>query len=177
MPAPLRRPRRAPAAPSTHPVVLVRAATAADLDVVLALRLALLREEAQSPLFARPRRDVARLARDLSAQQLASPTEVTLLAWIDDQAVGLLRCTVSRGTRLVIPSRYGFLTSAFVVPEHRQRGVLRAMLRVAEAWCRARGLGEVRLHCTIENVTGQAAWDKLGYCEAEIVRRRVLGKG
>lgn len=169
----LRRPSRARRAPP-HPVVMVRAATAADLDVVVALRLALLREEGRSPLFARPRRDVVRLARDRSAQQLASPTEVTLLAWEGSEPVGLLRCTVSRGTRLVLPSRYGFLTSAYVVPTHRRRGVLRALLHEAEAWCRGRGLREVRLHCTVENVEGQAAWERLGYPASEIVRRRVL---
>ena len=176
MPAPLRRPRRPPPVAPPHPIVLVRAATAADLDVVLALRMALLREEAQSPLFARPRRDAALLARDLSAQQLASPTEVTLLAWDGSEPVGLLRCTVSRGTRLVLPSRYGFLTSAYVVPAYRQRGVLRALLHVAEQWCRERGLREVRLHCTVENATGQEAWERLGYRAAEIVRRRVLAR-
>lgn len=175
MTTPLRRSaRRTAAAP--HRAVLVRAATAADLEVVVALRLALLREEGQSPLFARPRPDVATLARDLSAQQLASPTEVTLLAWDASEPVGLLRCSVSRATRLVRPLRYGFLTSAYVVPAYRQRGVLRAMLDTAEGWCRERGLREVRLHCTVENRVGQAAWDRLGYREAEIVRRRVLAR-
>jgi ribosomal protein S18 acetylase RimI-like enzyme len=174
MPASLRRNQRPRAVPAREPAVTVRAATPADLDVVLGMRLALLREEARSPVFARPRRDAAQLARDLSAQQLASPAEVTLLAFAEDRPVGLLRATVSRGARLVSPSRYGFLTSAYVVPAYRRRGVLRALLRVAEGWCRARGLREVRLHCTVENEAGQATWARLGYQEAEIVRRLVL---
>lgn len=154
--------------------VVVRAATPADIDTVVALRLQLLRDEARSPLFAHPRSDAAQQARLLCEAQLASPVEVTLLAIDDAAAVGLLRCSVSRAPRLVHPTRYGFLTSAYVAPSHRRRGVLRALLREAETWCRARGLGEVRLHCTTENLEGNATWEALGYTPAELVRRRTL---
>lgn len=177
MTTPAPRAHRSDAVESTEPAVEVRVADASHLDVIVALRLALLREERRSPLFARPRRDAAELARTLSAQQLAMPTEVTLLAWDGARAVGLLRCTISRGTRLVRPTRYGFLTSAYVLPSHRRRGVLRALLDAAEQWCRARGLREVRLHCTVENAEGQDVWERLGYRPSEVVRRRVLSEG
>lgn len=167
MPVPM--PRLAP-----PPGVVVRVATPDDLEMVVALRLQLLHEEARSPLFARPRRDAARQARLLCEAQLATPTEVSLLALDGGDGVGLLRCAVSRAPRLVHPTRYGFLTAAYVAPSHRRRGVLRALLREAEAWCRARGLREVRLHCTVENAEGNATWEALGYAPAEVVRRRTL---
>lgn len=156
--------------------VTVRSATLEDLDVVVGLRLQLLREEARSPLFARPRRDLRTLARDLTAAQLIAPTETTLLALDGEVGVGLLRVSVSRGGRLVHPTRYGFLTSAFVRASHRRRGVLRLLLGEAEQWCRVRGIREVRLHCTVENAEGNTTWDALGYQAAEVVRRRVLPK-
>lgn len=156
------------------PAVVVRTATPDDLEVVVALRMELLREEARSPLFATVRRDAARQARQLCEAQLASPTEVSLLALDGGEGVGLLRCTVSRAPRLVDPASYGFLTSAYVVPTHRRRGILRAMLREAEAWCRIRGLREVRLQCTTENAEGNATWEALGYVPAAVVRRRAL---
>lgn len=165
--------RRTSALP-TAPALVVREAGEADLERVVALRLQLLAEEARSPLFARPRPDVAEQARLLTLAQLASRTDVIYLATAADDAIGLLRCSISRGARLVRPSRYGFITSAFVHPAHRRRGVLRAMLAEAEAWCRARGLREVRLHCTVENAEGNASWEALGYEPAEVVRRRTL---
>ncbi|HMN07970.1 MAG TPA: GNAT family N-acetyltransferase [Gemmatimonadaceae bacterium] len=157
------------------PGMVVRVATPDDLETVVALRLQLLREEAHSPLFARPRRDAARQARLLCEAQLATPSEVSLLALAGGDGIGLLRCAVSRAPRLVHPTRYGFLTSAYVAPAYRRRGVLRALLREAEAWCRAHGLREVRLHCTVENAEGNATWEALGYAPAEVVRRRTLG--
>ena len=51
---------------------------------------------------------------------------------------------------------------------------LRALVHEAEAWCRLRGLGELRLHCTVENTEGNAAWAALGYDPVEVVRRRVV---
>ena len=49
-----------------------------------------------------------------------------------------------------------------------------ALLAEAERWCRAHGLSEVRLHCTVENAEGNASWESLGYDAVEVVRRRVL---
>ena len=59
-------------------------------------------------------------------------TEVTLQAHDGEEAVGLLRVSVSRGARLVHPTRYGFITSAFVRASHRRRGVLRLLLAEGE---------------------------------------------
>lgn len=169
--------RRRPAAATTIPDgLVVRAATAADLETVVALRLRLLAEEARSPLFARPLPDLQDHARDLSDRQLASHTDLILLATQRDAVLGMLRVAVSRPPRLVRPLRYGFITSAYVVPSHRRTGVLRALVRAGEAWCRARGLREVRLHCTVENAPGNASWEALGYGVAEFVRRRTLTK-
>lgn len=171
-PAPTgRRPPRPRGGPSP---VVVRPATADDLATVVALRLLLLAEEGRSPLFARPRRHLAARAQALTELQLSADGEVTLLALEGGEAVGLLRVAKSRGTRLVHPLRYGFLTTAYVRPSHRRRGVLRRLLDAAEAWCRAQGLREIRLQCTVENVEGNEAWEALGYAPAEVVRRRVL---
>ena len=41
------------------------------------------------------------------------------------------------------------------------------LLQAAEGWCRDQGLREIRLHCTVENVAGNLAWQALGYAEAD----------
>ena len=166
--------RRLVAAPAIPAGLVVRAAGAEDVETVVALRLELLAEEARSPLFSRPLPDVQEHARQLSKRQLASRTDIIFLASDRDVALGMLRVAVSHPPRIVRPQRYGFITSAYVVPSHRRRGVLRALVRAGEAWCRERGLREVRLHCTVENVPGNTSWEALGYGVAEIVRRRTL---
>jgi GNAT superfamily N-acetyltransferase len=154
--------------------LVVRRATAEDVPALTALRLALLREEGKSPLFAHPRADAAARARQLSASQIAGIREAVFVAERQGSIVAMLRCVVSRGAPLVRGSRHGLLTSAYVRPSARRQGVLAALVKAAEEWCRSRGLRELRLHCTVENIGGNAAWTALGFTAAEVLLRREI---
>lgn len=166
------RARASTAAPT--PDVAVRTATPADLEAVLAFRLALLREHAGNPVYGRLRADAPERARRLFAAQLVAPEEVTFLAERGRAAVGVLRCMESRGSPLLDPARYGYVASVYVVPEERRRGVLHALLDAAAAWCAARNLEEIRLHSAADNDVGNAAWDALGFAVVEHLRTRAL---
>ena len=105
-----------PAAPS----VTVRRATVRDLDAVVALRLALLREHASNPIYRRLASDVTARARRLFARQLDSPGEITLLAERDGAIVGILRCVESSGSPLLSPEQYAYVSSVYVDPSVRR---------------------------------------------------------
>jgi GNAT superfamily N-acetyltransferase len=155
---------------------VVREATLADLDAIVALRLALLREHAGDPVYGRLHPDAESRAPSLFAQQIASPADVFLLTAVNEAPVGLLRCTESRTSPLLLPERYGYVSSVYVVPEMRRRGILRAMLKGADEWCRTRGIGEMRLHNVPVGTPAAAAWEALGFGIVEHVRaRRVRG--
>ena len=155
----------------------VRPARLRDLDAVVALRLALLREHPEHPIYGRLRTEIDRRARDLFASQLRATNESILLAELDDTVVGVLRCVESTGSPLLEPSRYAYVSSVYVRPEARRRGVLRALLAEAERWCRARGLSEMRLHNVAGSVAAERAWDALGFAIVEQVRLRHLEPG
>ena len=165
---------RADAAPPGASGVHIREATPRDLTAVVALRLALLREHPDHPVYGRLRRDVADRARELFASQLRSPNEVILLAEQDGEAVGVLRCVESAGSPLMEPARYAYVSSVYVRPEVRRRGVLRALLGAAERWARARGLRQMRLHNVAGSTNAEAAWSALGFGVVEQVRLRDL---
>lgn len=159
---------------SRAPRLAIRAATLDDLETVLALRLALVREEATNPVHGPLRPDAEERARLQYAAQLQEPRETTFLAFDRTRAVGILRCTVSQDASLARPTRYAFLTSAYVLPPYRRRGVLRALLARADEWSRERGLREMRLHTYFDNVEGNSAWEALGFDPIELRRRRVI---
>jgi len=161
-----------PGAPSAG--ITVRAATQHDLPIVLELRLALLHEHASSPIYSRLRSDAETRARSLFSTQLDAPSEVTLLAERDGQAIGILRCIESIGMPLLYPARYGYVSSVYVRPEVRRTGVVRALLAEAEEWCAARGLTELRLHNAAENEVANATWQSLGFEVVEHLRVRRL---
>lgn len=164
------------------PAIAIRPATVADLDTIVALRLALLREHAGNAVYGRLRADAPQRARRLFAAQLASPREVTYLAErggapAGERIVGILRCMEAIGSPLLEPERYGYVASVYVVPAARGAGVLRRLLAAAEGWCARHGLDEMRLHTASDNVSGNGAWAALGFEIAEHLRVRRVDPG
>lgn len=154
--------------------IQVREATVRDLDAVMELRLALLREHPDHPIYGRLRRDVSGRARELFATQLRSPTEAIYLAETERVVAGILRCAESIGSPLLDPARYAYVSSVYVRPELRRRGVLRGLLRSADAWARGRGLEQMRLHNVAGSESAEGAWAALGFEVVEQVRMRRL---
>lgn len=160
--------------PRSDDRVRVRDASAADLDTIAALRLALLREYGSHAVYGRLHPDAEARAPQLCAQQLASPSDAFFLAEIDGAVAGLLRCTESHASPLLELERFAYVSSVYVRPNCRRLGALRALMARADAWCAERGLREMRLH-NVPDGTAAAAWAALGFGVVEEVRTRVLG--
>jgi GNAT superfamily N-acetyltransferase len=165
------------AAATTPARVRVRQATLRDLDAVVELRLALLREHPDHPIYGRLRPDAAERARGLFGGQLRSTMEAIFLAELSGVVIGVLRCVESVGSPLLEPARYAYVSSTYVRPGVRRRGVLRALLRAAERWARARGLDQMRLHNVAGSTEAEGAWAALGFSVVEQVRVRALDHG
>lgn len=151
----------------------VRAATLGDLDTVVELRLALLRGAEGHPIYGRLRHDAPARARELFAPQLLSPHEAIFLAEREGRAIGIIRCVETRGSSLLEPSAYCYVSSVYVRPEARRQGVMRALVARAREWALARGLTEIRLH-NIPETGAEHAWEALGFAVVEQVRRLAL---
>jgi len=154
---------------------VVRPAAVGDLTDIVELRLALLREYGDDPLYRRLREDARERARELYLTQLASPDETMLLAERARRVVGILRCVDALGSPLLRPERYCYVSSVYVVPSERRRGVLRALLGAADRWCRERGIDEMRLHNATSSPLAADVWSAFGFEVVEQVRRRVIG--
>lgn len=148
----------------------VRRAAAHDLGTVVSLRLALLREYPDHPVYGRLRPDVEVRARALFAAQLEADNEAVFIAEMDGVPVGLLRCVEIVSSPLLLPERYCYVSSAYVTPGFRRRGVLHALIERARGWCGERGLGEMRLHNVGSRESAAGAWDALGFEVVEQVR-------
>lgn len=158
------------------PTFVVRRATSADLDAVVRLRLALLREYPDHPIYGRLHPNAEALARPVFAAQLSSGNEVMYLAERDGTAIGILRAVEAAAAPFLVPERYCYVSSVFVEPSARRQGVLRMLMDRAVEWCRDRGLDEMRLHSVGTQPTASAAWDAMQFQVVEQVRVRRLGK-
>jgi ribosomal protein S18 acetylase RimI-like enzyme len=154
----------------------VRRATVNDLATVVALRLALLREYANHPVYGRLHPEVEARARPLFEQQLKATDQAIFLAEREGEVVGIARCADVKGSPLLVPDRYCYITSVFVRPEHRRHGVLGTLMGHAEDWARTRGLAEMRLHNSTVSKEARTAWDQLGFEVNEEVRLKHIGR-
>jgi GNAT superfamily N-acetyltransferase len=151
----------------------VRRAALSDLPTIVELRLALLRENADHPVYGRLRADARERAHEIFGAQLRSPHEVILLAECDGAIVGILRCVETLNSPLLHPDRYCYVSSVYVRPGARRGGVLKALLRRADQWCGERGLTEMRLH-NVPGGSASAAWTAQGFAVTEEVRLKNL---
>jgi ribosomal protein S18 acetylase RimI-like enzyme len=152
----------------------VRRATVADLDTVIALRIALLREYADHPIYGRLRDDAETRARSVFEQQLLQADQAIFLAARDGHIAGIARAVDSKGSPLLMPDRYCYVTSVYVKPEDRRHGVLSALMASVEGWAARRGLTEMRLHNSTTTAATRAAWDQLGFVVNEEVRLKQI---
>ena len=159
---------------ATQRALSIRRAQPGDLPEVVRLRIALLREHADNPVYGRLREDAAERAKEVFAAQLRLEDQVTFLAERGGTAVGIMRCADTVGSPLLYPARYGYISSVYVVPGARRQGVLRGLFAAAEAWCTSRGLTELRLHNAPENPMSSGAWTALGFEIVEHLRARPI---
>jgi ribosomal protein S18 acetylase RimI-like enzyme len=158
--------RRASAARLT-----VRRATLRDAEVIAELRIALLLEEVGAGA-AKLRPDAPERALELTRGQLADSSQAFFVATVAQRIVGMLRCSVARSSPLLRSHSYCLVTTAYVRPEFRRRGVLSRLVQAVVAWCSQRGLRELRLQCKVDNEIGLAAWKALGFREVALVLSR-----
>ena len=146
----------------------------ADAERIAELRLALLGEHASNPIYSRMRRDAPSRAVELTQEQLASDREAIFVATTGKRIIGVLRCVDQRGHRLLRPARFALISTVYVEPDARRRGVLRSLMDAAIEWSGERGLTELRLQNAIDNPLALAAWDALGFRVVEQIRFRPL---
>lgn len=150
----------------------VRPADLDDLASVVELRLALLREYSDHPMYGRLRPDARARAYELYRGQLTTHNEQIFVAELDGDVVGVLRCVDTLSSPLLYPERYCYVSSVYVRPPARRKGVLRALLAAAEDWCGERGIDEMRLHNATSSAVAERTWTSLGFEVVEHVRRR-----
>jgi ribosomal protein S18 acetylase RimI-like enzyme len=152
----------------------VRRATLDDLSTVVELRLALLREYADHPIYGRLRPDAESRARPVFERQILSADQAIFLAAHEASIAGIARCADMRGSPLLLPERYCYVTSVYVRPEQRRCGMLSALMREVENWAKERGLTEMRLHNSSLNAAARHAWEQLGFEVNEEVRLKPI---
>lgn len=102
-----------------------------------------------------------RYARRLE-ERLHDPLTRILVAEIDQQVVGyVLAMVVDLLGEMFVQESCGFVADIFVMPEHRKRGVGRALIDELMVWFANRDVRYYEWHVAARNEAAQAFWNAL----------------
>ncbi|MCK6462006.1 MAG: GNAT family N-acetyltransferase [Planctomycetes bacterium] len=139
----------------------VRKARPADLDLLAPLRAALWPDASLAE-----HRD--ELARILEGRPLSTLPLVAMVAECAGGISGFVEVGLRSHADGCDPGRpVGYVEGWFVEPAHRRKGVGRALLAAAEAWCREQGATEIASDTWIDNGGSQRAHEALGFQEVD----------
>jgi aminoglycoside 6'-N-acetyltransferase I len=116
-----------------------------------------------------PDEDRETMAREAPAI-LTRPGMLVLLARDGEAVTGFVEASVRRDyVNGCETSPVGFVEGIYVVPEHRHRGVARALIAAVEQWARDQDLRELASDALLENPQSHAMHRALGFSETERV--------
>lgn len=110
--------------------------------------------------------EVATVAAVLGLARLYQGDGVYLVAWDGETPLGHVHLTAGEPPEL---------QDVQVAEAHRRRGVARALIEDAASRCRARGDDRLRVEVSVENDAARALYGALGFRDAGIAPRRVVG--
>jgi aminoglycoside 6'-N-acetyltransferase I len=121
-----------------------------------------------------PDQDPAELESELAQVTAMEPPYTGFVAEEHGRLIGFIEVWVRGYAEGAPVGPAAYVEGLWVEPEHRRRGVARAMLEAAEQWARARGLGYIGSDALIDNDLSHAWHKAAGF--AEIERLVVFGK-
>ncbi|HEX5136539.1 MAG TPA: GNAT family N-acetyltransferase [Planctomycetota bacterium] len=135
----------------------VRPALPGDLDLLVPLRAALWPTGSAAE-------HRAELARILDGRPRSTLPLVAIVAEAGATLAGFVEVGLRSHADGCDPGGpVGYVEGWYVAPSQRRRGIGRALLRAAEAWCRAQGATEIASDTWIDNLPSQRAHEALGF--------------
>lgn len=101
-------------------------------------------------------------------EMFAGDAAVGWLAEVNDEPIGMVTVLVHlHPPRPNDAGRRGYVTGMYVVPQHRQNGIGRALMQAAIDWGHAQGLQRLELHSSDQ---GRPLYGSLGFAPREFLR-------
>jgi ribosomal protein S18 acetylase RimI-like enzyme len=90
------------------------------------------------------------------------------VAVTEDRTVGFISGELRQGSPTFLPKTWASVDDVFVEPEHRNRGMGRALIRNVRAWAQARDADGISLQVAAANKRGRKFYEDLGFREVSV---------
>ncbi len=102
------------------------------------------------------------------------PHSLTVLAWADDEPVGLLMLDGHTDSPLFRHRHWAELVALYVAPSQRGSGLATRLVAAGSAWAHAQGYDRVQLYVTRSNLSAQHFYVRHGFAPVQEVWRLEL---
>jgi GNAT superfamily N-acetyltransferase len=109
-----------------------------------------------------------RVMRRFLADLTASSHSFLFVAESDGRAVGFISGELREGSPTFRQKTWASVDDVFVEPEHRNRGMGRALLKSVEAWAKERNADGISLQVAAANERGRKFYGELGFREVSL---------
>ncbi|RAJ25371.1 GNAT family N-acetyltransferase [Pedobacter cryoconitis] len=147
--------------------IIIRKAALSDLDILLQFEQGVVEAE-------RPFNPVLKESgvHYYNINELITADHIELLVALSGtEVIGCGYARIESAKPFLKYERYAYLGFMYVVPEHRGRGVNKAILQELTAWSKAKGITELRLDVYSENIIAVNAYEKAGFKKLHIQMR------
>jgi len=145
--------------------VKIRNATLRDLDAIVALWLAMMREHERFDPRIRLADKADNAYRQYVHYYIAREESVVLVAEHQREVIGFCLACPARNLPMFQPTQYGYLSDLTVGEPWRGRGIGSALLEAAKERFRTQGIVHIQLQVYSRNAAGLAFWRKAGFQE------------
>jgi ribosomal protein S18 acetylase RimI-like enzyme len=112
--------------------------------------------------------DAEKTMRRFLADVANSGYSFLFVAVTEGRTVGFISGELRQGSPTFLPKTWASVDDVFVEPEHRNRGMGRALLRSVRAWAQERDADGISLQVAAANARGRKFYEELGFREVSV---------
>ena len=112
--------------------------------------------------------DAEKTMRRFLADVANSGYSFLFVAVTEGRTVGFISGELRQGSPTFLPKTWASVDDVFVEPEHRNRGMGRALLQSVRAWAEERDADGISLQVAASNTRGRTFYEELGFREVSV---------